>query len=101
MSTTSIRDSYPNLSKIGKDRIKKIAEDKKFLRISFRKSSDFLTETMSIVPLSRSQGIMAIVGVVKAKKMKCDVAAIRFPKSQFSTEKAQQWLAENFSMNKD
>lgn len=101
MSTASELESYPNLSKVGVRGFRKVVEDSKFLRITFRKSSDFISDTMTQVPLNRAEGIMVIVGIVKAKKMQCSVAAVRFPKSKFSTEQAQKWLVENFSINKD
>jgi len=99
MSNDSSQKKYINLSKIGKNGFRKVVEDSKFLRITLRKSSDFHGDTMTQVPISRSDGIMAIVGIIKANKAECHVSAIRFPKSQFSTEKAQKWLAENFSIN--
>ena len=63
--------------------------------------ADFIPESVTQIALNKSAGITAIIGIVKSKTLQCSVSALRFPKSQFTVEKAQQWVAEHFSMNND
>ncbi len=101
MSNLAALTKFPSLSKLSSGYFHRVKEDPKYVRITFRKSSDFVPESVSQVILDKEAGITAIVGIVKAKKLQCAASAIRFPKSQFTVEKAQQWVAEHFSINND
>lgn len=101
MSQLSAASKFPNLSKLSAGHFAKSKEDPKYVRVTFRKSSDFIQDSLTQIAVDRTKGIAAIIGIVKAKTLQCSVAAIRFPKSQFTVEKAQQWVAENFSINED
>jgi hypothetical protein len=98
---SSVTERYPNLSKLCDSYFYKNKDDPRFIRITFRKTSDFIPESVVQIALDKNDGIGAIVGIVKAKKLQCSIAAIRFPKSKFSLEQSQQWVADHFSMNKD
>lgn len=101
MAKPSISAKYFNLSKLADAHFYKIKEDPKFVRITLRKTSDFIPESVMQIALDKAAGVGAIIGIVKAKKLQCSIAAVRFPKSKFSVEKAQQWVVERFPINPD
>lgn len=69
-----------------------------WLKVIVRNKSNFHSDTLRLVKIADS--IYIIIGVVKAKTIQLDVQAIRFFKKDFSTQEAQDWVANNYKVNK-
>lgn len=98
-ATVPVSEKFPNLSKLSAGYLHKAKADPQYIRVTFRKMADFIPETVTQIAVNKDVAVTAIVGIVRAKKLQCAVSAMRFPKSQFTMEQAQQWIAENFSIN--
>jgi len=98
MTKNSQENRYPNLSKISSSHFSKSKDEPEFIRITFRKTSDFVDGSLTNIGVNKEIGVSAIVGIIKGKKMQCAVSAFRFPKKNFSIEEAQKWVDSNFSV---
>jgi hypothetical protein len=79
------------------EKIKK-DESEPFVKVALRNKKDFKEETL--VEVKIEEGVEAVIGVVKANKIKIDVNYMKFMKPQFTTKTAQEWVANNYKIDK-
>lgn len=72
------------------------SEDSNWYRVVVRKKSDFNESSLRLVSINDEGSIVAVIGVIKSKKLVPEVQAVRFLKKEFDTQSAQEWVANHY-----